>query len=72
MYHLAVLYLDSRPPKRAQAVTLLERASADQDYPAAMKLLAQLRKQQRAIPCRCRRGLVKSLSANARCALHRS
>jgi hypothetical protein len=72
LYHLAVLYLDSLPPKRARAVTLLERASVDKDYPAAMKLLAQLRKQQRAIPCRCRRGMVRSLSANARCELHRS
>lgn len=70
MYHLAVLYLDSLPPKRATAVTLLERASVDKDYPQAMKLLARLRNRQPVIPCRCRRGMVKSLSANARCELH--
>ena len=72
MYHLAVLYLDSRPPKRAQAVKLLERASIDQDYPEAMKLLAQLRKRQRLVPCRCRRDIVKSLPGTASCAVHPS
>ena len=71
-YHLAVLYLDILPPRRADAVRLLERASADKDYPQAMKLLAQLRHRQPVIPCRCRRGMVKNLSANARCELHRS
>jgi len=71
-YHLAVLYLDSLPPKRAAAVTLLERASIEKDYPQAMKLLARLRNRQQVIPCRCRRGMVKNLSANARCELHRS
>ena len=70
-YHLAVLYLDSLPPKRAEALTLLERASIDKDYLQAMKLLAQLRSRQPLIPCRCRRGRVKNLSANARCELHR-
>lgn len=71
MYHLAVLYLDSQPPKRAKAVTLLERASKDDDYPEAARLLAQLRKRQRLLPCRCRRGRVKRLPGHARCKIHR-
>ena len=46
MYHLAVLCLDSQPQKRTKAVALLERASIDQDYPEAMRLLAQLRQRR--------------------------
>lgn len=72
MYHLAVLHLDGLPPKRANAVTLLERASIDQDYPEAMKLLAQLRERQRLVPCRCRRDTVRSLPGKASCDLHPS
>ena len=70
MYHLAVLYLDSQPPNRPKAVTLLERASIDRDYPEAMKLLAQLLQRQPLVPCRCRRDRVKTLPGNARCELH--
>lgn len=70
MYHLAVLALDSRPPNRRKAVALLERASTDQGYPEATKLLAQVRKQQRLVPCRCRRGTVKSLRGHAPCERH--
>ena len=71
MYHLAVLYLDRRPPNRAKAVTLLERASKDEDYPQAMDVLARLRKRQPPVPCRCRRDRVKSLPGTAPCELHR-
>lgn len=70
MYHLAVLCLDSQPQKRAKAVALLERASIDQDYPEAMRLLAQLRQRRPLVPCRCRRG-VRSLPGNAPCEIHR-
>lgn len=71
MYHLAILYLDGTPPKWAKAMTLLERASKDDDYPEATRLLAQLRKRQRLVPCRCRRGRVRRLLGNARCEVHR-
>ena len=72
MYHLAVLYLDTQPPKRAKAVTLLKRASRDKDYPEAMHLLRQLQSRQRLVPCRCRRGRTKTLPGHFQCEIHRS
>jgi TPR repeat protein len=72
MYHLAVLYLDGHPPKRAKAVALLERASKDDDYPEAMRLLALLLKGQPPVPCRCRRGRLKRLLGHTSCEIHRS
>jgi TPR repeat protein len=71
MYHLAVLHLDRQPPERTKAVALLERASKDRDYPAAMRLLTLLRKGRPLVPCRCRRVRVKTPLANARCEIHR-
>ena len=68
MYHLAVAYLDAGHAKRARA--LLRRAAAGGDFPEAQSVLNQLEAKRAIIPCRCRRGLLKSLPGHAACPQH--
>ena len=70
MYHLAVAYLDAGDSKRARA--LLLRAAADADFPEAESVLNQLEAKRAIVPCRCRRGLLKSLPGHAACPQHRT
>lgn len=71
MYHLAILHLDSHPPRPTKAVALLKRAAKDADYPEAMRLLEQLQAGRRPVPCRCRRHRTKTLPGHAACEIHR-
>ena len=68
MYHLALQFVDEG--RQSLAIPLLERASADDDYPEASAVLRMLRTGQPVVPCRCRRLDNKKLRGHARCPLH--
>ena len=73
LYHLAVAHLDvGGRAHRHRAMTLLRRATADGDYPAASQLLTALSRGPVLIPCRCRRGLRASLGGRRQCRLRGS
>jgi uncharacterized protein len=70
-YHLAVLLLDEgRTTNVARARELLRAASADDDYPAAAKALHRLERGIPPDPCRCRRGLHRSVRGQVSCPHH--
>lgn len=70
MYHLAVQFIDEG--KRQLALSLLKRASADNDFPEAASILNQLRIGSDFVPCRCKRFINKQLRGHAKCSLHAS
>ena len=72
LYLRAVAYLDrGGPHNRAKARALLIRANADDDYPEARTLVAQLDLETEPVPCRCRRGLDRHVRGQAPCDVHR-
>lgn len=70
LYHLGVAEVDSGRPSRA--ISLLEQANRDNDYPEAASLLSQIRAKSELAPCRCRRDLLKQLPGHAKCPQHTS
>ena len=68
LYHLAIAEIDRG--NRHRAVSLLEQANKDGDYPEAESLLAQIRAATELTPCRCRRHLNKHLRGHANCPQH--
>lgn len=72
LYHLATLLLD-RSGGRRRAAELLRRANADDDYPQARALLAQLSSRETELHvCHCRRWLMRSVGGAAQCGIHGS
>jgi TPR repeat protein len=68
MYHLALQFIDEG--KRWLAFPLLQRASADDDFPEAASVLNQLRTKSDYEPCRCKRFINKQLRGHTKCSLH--
>lgn len=68
LYSLALAEIDGGRPDRA--IPLLRKANADNDYPEAASLLAQIRAKADLKPCLCRRHLSKHLPGHATCPLH--
>jgi len=68
MYHLAVQFIDEG--KRKFAFPLLERGTADDDFPEAASVLNQLSTKSAYVPCRCRRFINKQLRGHAKCPQH--
>jgi len=68
VYHLAISYIDDG--KETRAIPLLQRANKDNDYPEASRLLKQIESGTGVEPCRCRRGIRKTLPGHAKCPLH--
>ncbi len=72
MYLLAVCLLESPSDNRARvkAMALLARANKDSDFPEAGNLLQQVEAGSILTPCRCRRGLRRSIRGQAPCQIH--
>jgi uncharacterized protein len=68
MYCLAVMYCDAG--KSELAIPLLKSATVDGAYPEAQRLLDQIEANKTIVPCRCRRGLLKTLPGHAPCPVH--
>lgn len=68
MYHLAVQFIDEG--KRQLAYPLLNRATADDDFPEAASVLHQLKAKSKYAPCRCKRSVYKHLRGHTKCSLH--
>ncbi len=71
-YHLAIALLDSgtNMSNCRKALTLLQKAAADGDFPEAKNLIQQLKKKTYGPLCRCRRGLLRSLGGKSQCQIH--
>jgi hypothetical protein len=70
-YQRAVVLLDQGGEvNQSTAKALLIRANADDDYPEARALLRQMADGTDTIPCRCRRGLSRTVHGQARCPVH--
>ncbi len=71
LYHLAIAHVDlGGSGNQRRAIALLQRASADGDYPSASRLLTALDRGEVAALCRCRRSLRDSLGGRERCRFH--
>ncbi len=71
-FYRAVVHLDRGGGRnRTRARALLAGANADNDYPEARALLAQIDTEIEPTPCRCRRGWLQTVAGQAPCALHR-
>jgi len=68
LYNLALVNVDTG--QRRRAISLLEQANKDHDYPEPASLLAQIRANTELRPCRCRRHLNKHLRGQAKCPQH--
>ncbi len=71
-YHLAIALLDTGKNSISKRTVkkLLKEAAADGDFPQAAGLLQQLEGNVQSPPCRCRRGLLRSLGGANQCRLH--
>jgi TPR repeat protein len=71
-YQRAVVHLDQGGEvNQSTAQALLIRANADDDYPEARALLRQMANGTDTIPCRCRRGLNRSVRGQVLCPVHK-
>jgi TPR repeat protein len=71
LYQQAVVHLDHGcQANQSTARALLARANVDDDYPEARALLHQIAKGTSPRPCRCRRGLNRTVRGQALCPLH--